>query len=471
ARGNSGSHREVPEPMSTHETGTCSQFKEAVTEFLEGALSGEQKETFRSHRERCGSCREFLEEMVDCLEGLGRLRVDDLTAERETELVALFRSLRQTRQDGTSSGEASTEELLRELLAHSPEQGVILVRNCARFRSVELCQLAIDRGYDMGAQDPAQALELTTLAAVIADSLDEQQYSAGVVSELRARAYAFLGNARRIGSDLAGADEAFERATRLVASESFDLSVKATVLLLQGSLLGEQLRYDEAFKALGMAEAIFREEGRVKEAVTSSIVLALHLSDSGRPESAIQRLEEIRAQADEVDAPRLSLALRHNLAFSLLACGRSEEARRLIPEVRRLHELTGNAVDLTRFKWLEGQIAVDTGRLRDAEVLFLEVKQFFVDQGMAHDVGLVSLDLALVYLRQGRVAELKALAAEMVKIFGALRVHQEALAALAFCRKAMEVEQMTAGLVRELGRRLEEARERASVGVGLSVAE
>jgi hypothetical protein len=182
-------------------------------------------------------------------------------------------------------------------------------------------------------------------------------------------------------------------------------------------------------------------------------------------------LEEILEEADELSVPRLSLAVRHNLAFSLFACGRSEEARRLVPGIRKQHLLTGNAVDLNRFKWLEGQIAVDSDRLGEAEALFLEVKQFFVDKGMSHDVALVSLDLALVYLRQGRVSELKALASEMLTIFRALKVHQETLAALAFCRKALEVEQMTVGLVSELATGLEKARERARFGVGLSVAE
>lgn len=409
--------------------------------------------------------------MVDCIEGLGRLRVDDLTPEREAELVALL-DRRDSFEAETGGPEgATTEEMFRELMSHSPEQRVILVENSERFRSVELCQLAIDRGFAMGAQDPSKAIELTSLAVRIADSLEEESYPLGLVPELRARSYAFMGNASRIGSDLVGAAKAIEVATNLVAGGPVDLTVKATVLVLRGALLGDQCSYEEAFKAFLEAKLIFQEEGRAREAVHASISMAMFLTDAGRPEAAIQELEEIRAQADEVKVPRLSLAHRHNLAFSLLACGRSEEAQRLIPEVRNLHLSVGNAVDLTRFRWLEGQVAVDTGRLSEAEALFLEVKQFFVDKSMAHDVALVSLDLAIVYLRQGRVAELKTLAAEMLTIFRSLRVHQETLAALAFCRQALEVERMTVGLVNELASSLEKARERARFGVGMSVAE
>lgn len=195
------------------------------------------------------------------------------------------------------------------------------------------------------------------------------------------------------------------------------------------------------------------------------------LGSKGEFGKAIEALEKGTAMVDPEAEPRLTLLAKHNLLVYLREEGRLEEIASLYPETREIHTRLGNAADLTRFKWLEGQIAVDSDRLIDAEEAFLEVKRFFVDKGMAHDVALVSLDLALVYLRQGRLGELKALASEMLTIFGSLKIHQETLAALAFCRKALEVEKMTVALVNELGTRLETARERARFGVGLSVAE
>jgi len=457
--------------MNTRESVTCSQFEDVVTEYLEDALDKEDRESFESHKDGCGPCQAFLAEMVECIEDLGRLRVDDLTPEREAEVVALLHNHEPAGQEIEEPAGETPKEMLRELMTHSPEQRVILVENSERFKSVELCQLALDRGFEMGAQNPSQALELTSLAVLIADSLHEESFSSGLVVGLRAKAYALKGNASRVGSDLVGAARALDRASELAASCLHDLSVQATVLALQGSLLAEQLDFQRAFNALDRAIAIYRQIGNTTEAVRSSLVMAMHLANSGNPESAVRSLSEILAEADELGVPRLGLAARHNLVFSLIACDRTQEAKRLIPAVRKLHSLTGNTVDLTRFKWLEGQIAVDSDRLTEAEALFVDVKQFFVDKGMAHDVAVVSLDLALVYLRQGRVAELKALAAEMLTIFKSLNIHQETLAALAFCRKALEVEQMTVGLVSELASRLGRARERARFGVGMSVAE
>ncbi len=142
--------------MRARESVTCPQFRDAVTEYLEDAQSRGDRESFESHRDSCGSCQDFLNEIVDCIEGLGRLRVDDLTPEREAELVALLDRREPTDEESDGQVGASPEEMLRELMTHSPEQRVILIENSERFKSVELCQLALDRGFEMGAQDPSR---------------------------------------------------------------------------------------------------------------------------------------------------------------------------------------------------------------------------------------------------------------------------------------------------------------------------
>jgi tetratricopeptide (TPR) repeat protein len=456
--------------MTIRDCVTCSQFRDEITEYLEEALSREEREIFEEHRDRCVPCQDYFGELADCIEGLERLRVDDLSPEKESELVALLNKRERSGHERDESRRGLIEGMLRELMSHSPEQRMMLIENSDRFKSVELCEFALERGFELGAREPAQALELTNLAVLIVDIFWVEDQSA-VFSDLRVRAYALRGNALRISSDFVGAARSFEMARELTSSHSCGPSAKATMLALQASLHGEQLEFERSLPLLEEATTLYKQTGETVEVVRTSLVKAMHLANSGKSESAAQSLLEILQYVDELAVPRLSLAVRHNLAFSLVASGRSDAAKKHVPEIKKLHMLVGNAVDVMRFKWLEGQIAVDSDQLKEAEELFVEVKQFFVEKGMAHDVALVSLDLAVVYLRQQRVAELKALASEMLTIFRALRVHQETLAALAFCRRALDVERMTVGLVNELAGYLEKARERARFGVGLSVAE
>ena len=77
---------------------------------------------------------------------------------------------------------------------------------------------------------------------------------------------------------------------------------------------------------------------------------------------------------------------------------------------------------------------------------------------MAHDSALASLDLAAIYLRQGRSAELKELAAQMLAIFHALRINREAIAALVLFQRAVEFERVTLGLMRDLAAYLKNSR-------------
>ncbi|MEA2601731.1 MAG: hypothetical protein QOF89_2723 [Acidobacteriota bacterium] len=102
-----------------------------------------------------------------------------------------------------------------------------------------------------------------------------------------------------------------------------------------------------------------------------------------------------------------------------------------------------------------GCLRGDTGT---AERLFLETRDGFVRQGIGYDAAMVSLDLARVYLKEGRTADVQRLAGEMVAIFEAQEVHREATAALLLFQDAARREEVTAGLVRELALYLEAVR-------------
>jgi hypothetical protein len=71
---------------------------------------------------------------------------------------------------------------------------------------------------------------------------------------------------------------------------------------------------------------------------------------------------------------------------------------------------------------------------------------------------MASLDLALLYLKEGRTADVLPLAEEMAALFEARDVHREALAAVLLFQEAAERDEVTTGMVRELAARLETAR-------------
>jgi hypothetical protein len=85
------------------------------------------------------------------------------------------------------------------------------------------------------------------------------------------------------------------------------------------------------------------------------------------------------------------------------------------------------------------------------------VRRTFREHPLAYDYALVSLDLALVLLEHGRTAEVAELAGEMVWIFKAQGVHEQALAALRVFCAAAEREAATVERTRRIVRFLRRA--------------
>jgi len=77
--------------MAPAEDLTCAQLVELVTDYLEGALTAEERARFEAHLTICGGCVNYVDQMRTSIAFTGRLRVDDLSAEVTAELVEAFR--------------------------------------------------------------------------------------------------------------------------------------------------------------------------------------------------------------------------------------------------------------------------------------------------------------------------------------------------------------------------------------------
>ena len=73
---------------------SCRELVELVTDYLEGALSAEERLRFEEHIGRCTGCRIYLEQMRQTVSLLGHLPEDVLTPEAERTLLDAFRGWR-----------------------------------------------------------------------------------------------------------------------------------------------------------------------------------------------------------------------------------------------------------------------------------------------------------------------------------------------------------------------------------------
>jgi anti-sigma factor RsiW len=71
---------------------TCKELVELVTDYLEGALSSEDKERFEAHLAACDGCAAHLQQMRKTIQTVGNLEENSLSPEAKENLLRLFRN-------------------------------------------------------------------------------------------------------------------------------------------------------------------------------------------------------------------------------------------------------------------------------------------------------------------------------------------------------------------------------------------
>jgi anti-sigma factor RsiW len=72
---------------------TCSEMVRLVTDFLEDALSLEERTRFEQHLVFCKGCAEYVRQMRKTIEASGALREEGLSETARAELLRVFRGM------------------------------------------------------------------------------------------------------------------------------------------------------------------------------------------------------------------------------------------------------------------------------------------------------------------------------------------------------------------------------------------
>jgi tetratricopeptide (TPR) repeat protein len=350
--------------------------------------------------------------------------------------------------------------LWERLRPYSAAERRVIVQEDVEFQDWELCRLLCDESIEAAAAAPAEALELARLAELLAPLVAGSDASR---SQLTGYCAFHVSSALRAGGSLPAAGEALQRAEARwragAAGDPGDRLPKARVLGLKASLRREQRDLQEALDLLDQAIAV----DRAGEAKFLLLNRANTLEEMGRYEEAIASLHLALPHIDAEREPRLLWAQRFNLSVNLCRLGFYADADRLLEELQDLGRRVARGVNQVRLAWLHGWIAAGMGRLEEAEAGLGAVREEFLARDIGYDAALASLDLAKLYLQQGRTAEVKHLACQMVTIFQEQGVHREALAAVRLFQEAADRENATIELVCRLADFLRRARHDAGV--------
>lgn len=415
------------------------------------------------HLDRCPGCRDKHHVFLRSRQGTPANKVlpfgrgEALSAEYNPAIERATRFL-STVEDLYAKERAEASSLYADLTQYPIGRRLLLVRNCRRFHTWGFCELLLSQSQEQNFQDPSLGESTALLAVEVLDHLEPSLYGSESLEDLRARAWAYVGNSRRVKADLQGAEEAFAFAfafLRLGAGEPMD---RALLLDLKASLLTKQGQFSKALSFLHRSVAIFLELGEKHRAGRALVNMSAVHSLAGDPEQAIFLLYRALTLIDPAREPRLMLIARHNLIDDLIETGQLMQAQKMLVKARPLYKRFPQPWFQNPRKWVEGKIARGLGQVDRAETLLLAARDGFLLTGAAYDTALVSLDLASLYAQQGRIAELKSLAEEMLPIFSSRQIHREALAAMDYWRQAVEAERAGVALVARVASFLHKAR-------------
>jgi tetratricopeptide (TPR) repeat protein len=322
--------------------------------------------------------------------------------------------------------------------------------------AVRLCE----QSERAAAHDPEEALALADLALSCATRVT----AGGDLGRSRLTGYAWAhkGNALRVAGHLPKANAAFERARqfwKVGANSEADLIPEWRIPYLEASLRREEHRFAEALDLLSLARIGANEDPEALAAIL--LKKEVVYEQMGEPERVLSTLAEAGPFVEASKDTRLLFGLRFETAKALWALQRYQEAAALLSEIRDLAEQLGNEMDFVRVLWLTAKVNAGQGRRTEAFAGLEQVRRELVARAIPYDAALSSLELAVLYLEEGRTREVQTLAREMAPIFQSQGIAREALASLAVFSEAAQRETATLDLVKRVMEEIVAARQSA----------
>lgn len=364
----------------------------------------------------------------------------------------------------TEELEASVgEQIWRELQKLSWQQQSVLIRDL-RLTTSNLFNLLRTKSRIVGRRDPRRGVQIADLALKSLDAVDEMAVGTSRLAGWKAQGWAWLANARALANDLRGAEQGISAAERFLQLGDREPLAQGDVALFKAALRRDQRRFGEAWELLEQANDCYKQCDRQDLVGTVLIAKATVRYEEGDALGAIPFLQEALVRMDESTDGFLKLALYHNLVTAYAETGQYSQALELLPQTRHLASIWGKGYYEIRLRWVEGIILRGRGQFEQAETALVEAREQFTRFGDLIGAALVCLDLAALYYRQNRLADVERLAGSMVPTFGALQQHREAFAALTLFQRAVEERNLTNVVIEQARKSLQRSVRRSLAG-------
>ncbi len=400
----------------------CDRVRNTASAYLDQELSSRRRRQIDTHLEGCRECDRWFDSLHRTLGALAALGEVPLAPATEQVLVTAFRRWSEALGDPSRDPEPT------------PDRDDLLTR--------------VDRIQNLVFQSHEEADRVATRELEAARR--------GSDRDRLVVALACKGNTLRLRNR-------FDDAARLLAQAEREsragagCSPRASAIVagLRGSLADALGQFERARVLYEKAVMDARAADDSRLIARSRVGLASALLDLGQEEEALRLLREAAPVLREVDDQRWEATALHNIVVCLQELERFPEAYEALGRLQGLCSGLGESLRFVKLAWLEASVLEADGRLDEAAERLAWVRRRSLEERNPYWAAFAALDLAGIRLQQGRTAEIRDLAHEMIAVFRSFGIQRETLAALLLLSRAAELEQVTAQLLAEVSERLQ----------------
>jgi tetratricopeptide (TPR) repeat protein len=421
-----------------------------VERFIGGELPPEERRKVVRHLlDGCRPCRVKLASLSEVLFRAEHLKEDVRGIQSFSYDAALVRAATRARRY-QARFRKERERLERALDAARLPDEELSDRALEGLRGWPRVEALLRLSFEERYRDPQRMLLLALAARLAAEELDPEDLGAGLVADFQARAWTEIGNAYRVNEQFDLAEAALGQAQALLEDGTGDVLLLARLADIKASLRIDQRWLGEAIELLGVVYDLYRQEGDFHLAGRALVSKGIATHYEGYPREAAHLLRDALQLVDVRKDSALVASTKLSIAYALVDCGEFKEAGRILLISGLRQTLAAEPLSLLKLRGVEAKVLAGLGKLGRAEWTFEQVREEFLSRERAYDAALVGLELAAVWLRQGKVARVRELAEETYEILRDLGVHQEAFRAVLFLREACRQQAVTLGLLRQV---------------------
>jgi tetratricopeptide (TPR) repeat protein len=420
------------------------------------AASDPESEEFRDpHLLSCSSCAEALaafRSISEVLRDDSAWEVSELRDDPSPETVARLREYAIRKDDEDDQASWLVSELLRDDRAN----WAATATRDIRYHTAGVAAELIRRSEAAVHTAPPDAVEIGRAALAVAEAINENEYELNVVRRLRGQAgrqYAYslfyTDDGHRALRQVERAAREFERC----GVADYDL---ARLNVVRALVYRSLERHEEAVPLTKAAARVFEAYGdrqRLSSAYLAEAYLYLHMS---RYRDALPVLRAVERMSSHVDTMTRALTAG-NVGLCLWQLGQIPEALAAYQFASALFDEIGVKSEAVRIRAQVAALLRAEGQVDEARRRLVLIAQEARDLSMECLAITVQLELAEIYLMDGRLEEARSLCLDAFAYFERSGITQaaEALEALAYLKEVAAQQRLTRETVRHVKKYIE----------------